>query len=122
MSASLQGANVFDFSGYSAPAIIEDTKGMVEFFDSQVDGTTTLLDVINNMNSSLPPGADPIITIGDTPGLEDALKITFTQEMADSITAIYRPTEVSTFNAIGNFLFPVIYGVLAGGFAAKFFK
>ncbi len=120
MTASLQGADVFNFSGYDVPAIMDGGENVSNFFDQQLAAGNSINEVIANYNN-LPFVEDPIIVAND-PDLIASLDATFTQEMADSMTVIFKPTKVSTLNAIGNFMMPVTYGVLAGGFAAKFFK
>ncbi len=111
MSASLQGADVFHFTGYSIDPII--------------DAPMMLNKVYNEVGHPLDEALTALNIAFDSTDSELVAQLhaqDFTKEMADSMTVMLRETEVSTFNAIGNFLLPVTYGVLAGGFAAKFFK
>ncbi len=116
MSASLQGADVFSFAGYTVPPIMENvivpgSGGMsyVELVNEQIGKPLT--EALNALHIEF----DPSIAA-------DLDLITFDEKMAASLTAPFTEVNVSTFNSIGNYVFPVIYGVLAGGFAAKFFK
>lgn len=129
MSASFAGANVFDWTGYVTPATIsggEDFVAAINSFvnDPIMDAPTGAPDasVLNVLDWMSGFTGTPMYDSSNADLVAKLGEMDFTQSMADSITAPYTAENISSFYAVGRFIFPVIYGVLGGAAAAKFFK
>lgn len=132
MSASMSGANAFDFvNGYEIPALMTETQFLdmvnknfglvgsgyefttVEQFVTEINSKT-----LGDLGYTLAEGSTLNPSILET-NLGD-LDANFVQNKVDAI--ILPTSETNGIKAIGNIAMPIVYGSLAGGFAAMFFK
>lgn len=129
MTASFQGANVFNFGGYEIQPLmlmggtVENNQMYLDLVNAQVGGDLQV--GIDAINDTMPPHLNEngeVVPFIEYTVDADLVGAIFTQDIANTLTAAFTPTEITTFYSIGEFLFPVLYGTLAGGFSAMFFK